>query len=50
MEEDLNKENDKLRIEINKFLPINRKSNLKIWVMINKLIDNEIRQEDLCNQ
>ena len=43
----LQKENEKIRNKLDKLFPID---NLKIWELVNELINNEIEQEELCEQ
>ena len=46
----LQKDNDKIREEIDKLLGINHPFYSPIGVKINELIENELQQEEFCNQ
>lgn len=47
----LQKQNEKLRNDINNITRIwNHRYHDKIWKLINKLIENELQQEELCNE
>jgi hypothetical protein len=46
----LQKENEKIRSEIDKLIGINHPLYSPIWEQINLLVENEINQEVYCNQ
>ena len=48
--EELKKENEKMREELNKLIGFGHKRIYKSWIKINELIENEIQQERLCGQ
>lgn len=52
MEQDfkeLEKENDRIRAEIDKIIGLEYPLYSPLWVLINELVDNEIEQEKFCN-
>ncbi len=46
----LQKQNDKLRKELDKLVGVNHPLYSPIWEKIQELIDNELEQEEYCNQ
>ncbi len=46
---ELRKANDYIRMDIDKFIMENSIKDNKLWPLINKLVENEIKQEELCD-
>ncbi len=46
---ELKKENEKIRQELNYLIGIDNPKD-RVWIKINKLIENELNQEELCNE
>jgi len=46
---ELKRENEEIRDSLDNCLPIDTEENKDVWKRINTLIENEIKQEQLCN-
>jgi len=49
-DKDLVEENNELRDSLDSYLPIDNAENEKCWELINTIIENELKQEEMCSK